>query len=349
MRGIFYNSKKSLCSIWESGKMCYDALKQSDKYVLHYSEGTNLDNSYDFVIINYHHSVNNWITRESIIKYNKPNFCIVTEVTFNNNSPILLSPSFFQHYIVLDPTVTETKHIHAFGRPLEDFDILNINEEKNNSQEKNNEEEKNNSEENPNEEELEINDETEVSNIIEEVIINDEIPKIGSFGFATPGKEWCKIIEQVQNEFDNAKIHFNIPKGTNVPLNIHNQNIRDIYSKCKKIVTKPGILIRITSNNLSKNELIKMCSEKTINCFFYNRDHLYNAGLCAVTDQAISSGRPLLVTGDRTFRHIHKYIPHFPNISIKEAIKTTRSGVLQMKNDWSSSNFLLKFEKILNV
>ena len=117
--------------------------------------------------------------------------------------------------------------------------------------------------------------------------------------------------------------------------------------KCKKIIKKPGILIKITSLNLTKEELIKLCSEKTINCFFYNRNHLFSAGLSAVTDQAISSGKPLLVTGDRTFRHIHKYIPYYPNITIKKAIEITKEGVLKMKNDWSSNNFCLKFENIL--
>ena len=34
MRGIFYNSVKKLCSIWESGRMCYEALKNSNAYVL---------------------------------------------------------------------------------------------------------------------------------------------------------------------------------------------------------------------------------------------------------------------------------------------------------------------------
>jgi hypothetical protein len=30
--GIFYNSSTSACSIFESGKMCYEALKGSSKY-----------------------------------------------------------------------------------------------------------------------------------------------------------------------------------------------------------------------------------------------------------------------------------------------------------------------------
>lgn len=74
---------------------------------------------------------------------------------------------------------------------------------------------------------------------------------------------------------------------------------------------------------------------------------MFASGLSAVTGQAISSGRPLLVTSDSTFRHIHKYINYYPNISIKEAIEQTQSGVLQMKEVWSCYNFLLKFENIL--
>jgi hypothetical protein len=120
-----------------------------------------------------------------------------------------------------------------------------------------------------------------------------------------------------------------------------------IETECSNIITKPGIKLKITHDILSKSDLIKLCSNQTINCFFYNRQHLYSAGLSAVTDQAISSGRPLLVTSDRTFRHIHKYINYFPNISLKEAIEQTQSGVLQMKTEWSCHNFLLKFEKIL--
>jgi hypothetical protein len=304
MKGIFYNSKQATCSIWESGKMCYDALSKSTNYTLDYSEDDKLDMRYDFAIFNHHCNVNNWMTELMIKSFNKPSFCIVTEVSFSNDL-LQFSPKYFSHYIVLDPTIKETPIIHAFGRPLEDYDLTNS------------------------------------------VVVNNTIPNIFSFGFATYGKEWPKIVELAQSEFDYANIHLNIPKATYVPNNMHNSIINSIYTDCKKIITKPGIKLKITHDNLSKEELIKLCAKQTINCFFYNRQHISSAGLAAVTDQAISSGRPLLITGDNTFRHIHKYINYFPNISIKEAIEQTQQGVLQMKSDWSSANFLLKFENIL--
>lgn len=297
MRGIFYNSKKSLCSIWESGKMCYDSLKNSEKFTLDYSENQFLDYSYDFAIFNQHLGVNNWITFEMVRKFNKPTFCIVTEVMFNND-PAGLSPKYFSHYIILDPTINETEKYHAFGRPLEEFELSIVQE------------------------------------------INYDTPEIFSFGFATSGKNWSGIIDAVQNEYDNANIHFNIPRGDYVST--HDSVINQIKEKCQNGL-KPGIKVKITQDVLSKKELIEICSTKTINCFLYNRN--LRAGLSAVTDQAISSGKPLLISKDLTFRHIHKYITPYPDISIKDAIKN--NNVLKMKNDWSSLNFLLKFEKIL--
>ena len=74
MRGIFYNSQYSLCSIWESGKMCYNALKKSDKYTLTYSENSTLDFSFDFAIINQHFTVNNWLSEKLVKQFNKPIF-----------------------------------------------------------------------------------------------------------------------------------------------------------------------------------------------------------------------------------------------------------------------------------
>ena len=95
-----------------------------------------------------------------------------------------------------------------------------------------------------------------------------------------------------------------------------------------------------------KDELIKWCGANTLNCFFYDRYTIgFKHGLCAVTDQAISAGKPLLTTGDPTFRHITKYLKPYPEISIKDAIH--QNSVLKMQEDWSPDEFLTKFESLL--
>lgn len=321
MRGIFYNSKKTLCSIWESGDMCYKALSGSSMYTLEYSEENyiDFDNLYDFVIINQHHCTNNWINIDIINRLKSLNiltFCIVTEVGLTCDVIASNSP-YFHHYIVLDPTIIETNNIHSFPRPLEDSCIVNHQ------------------------------DDRVVLNEMKENVSASTI-KVGSFGFATHGKDWYKIVECVHNEFDDAEIHFNIPRGTFVPVEIHDHHINEIKTKSNNIITKPGIILKITHDVLTKQEIINFCASNTINCFFYNRCFSYSSsGLSAVTDQAIVSEKPLLVTGDLTFRHIHKYIDYYPNISIKDAIVKNVEGVKKMKEDWGCNNFLMKFEQIL--
>jgi hypothetical protein len=307
MRGVFYNSKESVCSIWETGQMCYNALKNSDLYTLDYSEDTSLNHSYDFAIFNQHPTVNNWMNKHIIRTFNKPTFCIVTEVHLSSPNPIAASPNYFSHYIVLDPTITESNTIHAFGRPIEQYTPV-------------------------------VQEDT------------DSIVKIFSFGFATQGKDWHTIIEQVHAEFDQAEIHFNIPKATYVTDKTYANEINKIIVASNRILKKPGVTLKLTADMLSKKELIDLCAKQTINCFFYSRTNKYNlTGLAAVTDQAISAGRPILVSGDPTFRHIHKYIGHYPNISIKEAIKTSLDGVLEMRQAWSADNFRKRFDSIITT
>ncbi len=168
---------------------------------------------------------------------------------------------------------------------------------------------------------------------------------IGSFGFPTWGKRWDLIVEQVNKEFDVATVRFNIP---NSRLVSDSQTLVEaIKSSCLEKITKPGITLEITSLNMSKHELVNWCAQNTVNCFLYSRDQVYTCGLASAADQAISSGRPLLVTGDKTFRHIHPYLPVFPDIDIRAAIATTQPGVEQMREAWSSDAFLARFEAAL--
>ena len=293
--GIFYNSKKSQCSIYESGLMCYNALKQSNKYTLDYTEDWFIDNMYDFAIFNQHQCVNNWITQGVLKKFNGKKYCIVLEVG-EKDDIMPYTPKIFDHYIVIDPTVEEKNNISAFPRPLEDFT--------NNYKE-------------------------------------SAIPIIGSFGFVTVDKRWDEIIHLTNELFDEAIIKINLPAGTHVP---DSEKIAyQIISYLQSLPKKKNIHLELTTNYMEKNDLINWCAQNTINYFPYYRN-LH--GLAATTDQAISSGRPLLVTNNKTFRHILKYIKPYPEINLKDAISENYAGVLKMKDDWSIENFYKKFEKL---
>lgn len=168
-----------------------------------------------------------------------------------------------------------------------------------------------------------------------------EIPLIGSFGLGTQGKGFEHVIDAVNLEFDRADVRINIPfaaywdKGESYA--------RQLATMCKDRA-KSGINVTVTHDYMTKPELIEWCSQNTINCFFYDRNL---PGLAATTDQAIASGRPLLISKNNTFRHIQQYIKPFPYQTISQAIDGTGKNVAQIQHDWSSTMFRERFEGVL--
>lgn len=166
-----------------------------------------------------------------------------------------------------------------------------------------------------------------------------EIPVIGSFGFATQGKGFELVVDAVNREFERAKIRINIPQGTYADARYADHLIK----LCQK-TAKEGIEVVVTRDYMNKDELIQWCGQNTLNCFLYNRNM---PGLSATTDQAISSGRPLAVSTNETFRHIHTSVKPYPMRSLKDSIALSRSEVLRLQEEWKPQNFALRFEKVL--
>jgi hypothetical protein len=122
LKSIFYNTPKADCSIHETGIMCYNALKLSNKYQLDYTENsTRIDGGYDFCIFNHHHATNYWMV-DNINQFSELTFAIVTEVgDYQNVLPY--TPQIFDNYIILDPTIVDNNIYFGFSRPLESTPI----------------------------------------------------------------------------------------------------------------------------------------------------------------------------------------------------------------------------------
>jgi hypothetical protein len=173
-------------------------------------------------------------------------------------------------------------------------------------------------------------------------VVENRIPVIGSFGFATKGKGFQHVVEAVNKEFDKAMVRINIPYGDFVPdSKAYAAFLGDL---CKQ-KAKPGIDVIITHDFMTKDELIKWCAGNTLNCFLYDRDM---PGLSATTDQAIVSGRPLAISDNNTFRHIAAYLPAYPKWSLKESIEKSVPLVLKMQQDWQPGQFAKLFEQLLD-
>lgn len=171
--------------------------------------------------------------------------------------------------------------------------------------------------------------------------VKNEIPVIGTFGFATKGKGFQHVVEAVNKEFDKAIVKINIPYGDFVP---DSRDYASFLANICKQKAKPGIDLIITNDFMNKEQLIKWCASNSLNCFLYDRNM---PGLSATTDQAIVSEKPLAVSDNETFRHITSYIKPYPVWSLQESINKSGPYVKQMKEDWSAENFARKFEYLL--
>jgi len=308
IKGLFLNTTKAQCSIYESGRMIYEALSLSDKFCLDYQEigedNREIPANYDFFAFNYHPGPMGWLNTRRLSKLPGLKLTFILEVA-PNNTIVLCHSDDFDIYCALDPTLkTDDKRVYVFPRPLEP-PLVSYN------------------------------------------YIEHEIPVIGSFGFATPGKGFELLIDAVNREFDRAIVRINIPQGTyadGFTWNLQRRNYAEYLGELCSRVAKKGIEVQITHDYMTKAQLIEWCAYNTLNCFLYNRNQ---PGLSATTDQAICSGRPLAVSTNETFRHIHSYITPYPFRGLQESIEISRSEVLRMQQEWAPVKFTRAFERLL--
>ena len=301
LKGLFVNTAKANCSIHESGKMCYDCLILSTEYTIDYQEVSQTQRS---ISLDYDFYVFNYhaVTMGWL------------DVAYVKNLP------GFKATIVLE-ILPNNPFVMCREEDFDAFVVLDPTLQS----------------VNPKVYKFPrpLEDLKPTAPYIEKLI-----PEVGTFGFATSGKGFDKVIDAVNREFDEAIVKINIPSGDYVPQADFDKLIGDLST----YPTKEGVKVLITNNFLDKQQLIDWCTQNTINVFLYNRNI---AGLSATTDQAITSGRPLVVSADNTFRHIHQYIKPYPFQSLKEAITNTGAVVSKIQKDWAPLNFAHRFENVL--
>ena len=308
LKGLFLNSKSAQCSIHESGKMVYKALLLSSNYILDYMEIDEKDRAFSDKYDFY------------VFNYHKFTMGWLDTKAIKNlpGSKITI--------------VLETLPNNPF--PMcspDDFDLYCVIDPTIKSD---------------NRKVYTFSRPLELPYLSYDV--DSEIPIIGTFGFATAGKGFEHVVNAVNQEFDKAIVRINIPHGSYISAKKTILPSKPAYAdalseRCLNIA-RDGTDVRITHDYMSKQQLIRWCAQNTLNVFLYNRNQ---PGLSATTDQAISSSRPLAISSNETFRHMHHYIVPYPKRSLKESIAVSVPEVHQMQQDWHPKNFALKFELML--
>ncbi|MFT3702317.1 MAG: methyltransferase domain-containing protein [Agriterribacter sp.] len=173
------------------------------------------------------------------------------------------------------------------------------------------------------------------------------IPTIGSFGFATPNKGFEQIVKAVQDEFDEAVIRFNIPSADFGDSD--GSNAKKIVEQCQQLIKKPGIKLSVYHDFLSSKGVLDFLAQNTINVFLYQDKN--NRGLSSTPDYALAVNRPLAVSDSIMFRHLHDITPsiEYGKSSLQNIIKHGASSYSYLQNEWSSTNLVWEYERIITA
>lgn len=172
-----------------------------------------------------------------------------------------------------------------------------------------------------------------------------EIPTIGSFGFATEGKGFDRLVSTVQEEFDNAIIRLNIPFATFADPN--GIAALAISKQCERLIVKPGIKLEVNHAFLSVEKVLDFLAQNTINAFLYEENK--GRGISSVIDLALAVRRPIAITRSTMFRHMHSAIPSvcIENSSLREIIKNGFEPVDHFYEEWNEANLIWDYERII--
>lgn len=176
---------------------------------------------------------------------------------------------------------------------------------------------------------------------------NGKIPVIGSFGFATSGKGFDKIINLVQNEFDEAIIRLNIPFAKFGDET--GELAKRIAVQCNELLVKKSIQLQVDHDYLADEDLLEFLSSNTINVFLY--DDMPARGISSATDWALASGRPLAISKSRLFRHLFSCRPGIciEQNNLRQIMDNGTAPLHRIWEDWSEETILWEYERIINL
>lgn len=172
------------------------------------------------------------------------------------------------------------------------------------------------------------------------------ITTIGSFGFGTKGKGYTRIIEAVQQEFDEAIIRFNIPFARFGDAS--GEGAHAYADACRALVKKPGIRLEITHDFLTQEQVLDFLASNTLNCFFYEENK--NRGISSVIDNALAVNKPLAISKSFMFRNVTATQPSIciEDTTLKQIIQNGTAPLQQYKKEWTATNLRWDYERIVD-
>ncbi|MFO0581857.1 MAG: methyltransferase domain-containing protein [Anaeromyxobacter sp.] len=166
--------------------------------------------------------------------------------------------------------------------------------------------------------------------------------RIGTFGFPFEDKGFVRLVERVQEEFDEADVRIHMPPNAIVA------GVPDLAQRCRAAATKPGIRVITSEVFADRRAVMDFLASNHLNVFLY--DVHKRAGISSVVEKAIAAGRPVAVSKAGMFRHVHHLEPSIcvEDRSLKEILATGYAPLVPCLLDWQEPAFVKGFEEVLD-
>jgi SAM-dependent methyltransferase len=169
---------------------------------------------------------------------------------------------------------------------------------------------------------------------------------IGSFGFGLQGKGFERLIETVQEQFNDAVVRLHIPYADFGDAD--GAGAREIASRCQGLIKKDGIQLELSHHFMPRNELMDFLAGNSLNAFFYQEQQ--GRGIASVTDYALAVDRPVAITRTTMFRHLWGVRPSIciEDSPLSEILERGPAPLRRYARDWCSENLVWDYERIMD-
>lgn len=174
-----------------------------------------------------------------------------------------------------------------------------------------------------------------------------KILKIGSFGFGQWTKNFPRIVELVNEQFDEqVEVNINISYGAYVDMT--GGLAHQIADRCRNIA-KPNVKVNITHDFIpDRYSLAKFLNNNDLNMFLYSTQP--GRGISSCVDSGLTAMKPLLLSDSNMYRHMNwKQELLAEKNNIKDTISRGLSPTDEFREKYSNKNYVKDFEKILDM
>jgi hypothetical protein len=316
MTTLFLNNKIINCEVYQYGLRLYNILKKTNTITYVYVELDNYDNylnaiqnhNPENIIYNFHISTMNWLNTNNIQK-NK----LIKNIGIIHKCQTTMFDIILNINSEIEDNLND--HIYSIPRPIyENVDKMLENYTPSSSE------------------------------IIDFINYKDrDTPIFGSFGFATGGKGFDKIVKYINDNYSRAIIKLVIPMAHFHPTAISDTSA--IKDECYLANYNKNIKLLITHEFFSNEDLLYFLKQTTMNIFLYEKQ--IDRGQSSEIDYAISVETPFAISDSYMFNHIYDDNICLYKNNIIDIYNYSIQYSNKLKEKYSHKNMIRKFYNIL--